>query len=85
MNTRPFPRLVDATPDTRRAPVERGRLVYDFQIPDAFLGGLPGVRDKVRWVRTHLPRDQRVKVGRASAWYESTILAYIASQTGTAA
>lgn len=38
-----------------RAPVERGRLVYDFQVADAYLGGLPGIVGKLRWVREHLP------------------------------
>lgn len=85
MSPRPFPRLVDAVPDSRRAPVERGRLYYDHQIPDAFLGGLPGVGNKVRWVREHLPRATRVKVGRASCWYERDIIAYLDAQTGTAA
>lgn len=70
--------------ESRRAPVERGRLWYDFQIPDEFLGGLPGIGNKVRWVREHLPRATRVKVGRASAWYARDVENYIESQTGRA-
>lgn len=61
-------------------PKARGRLWYDFQIPDEFFGGLPTITSKVRWVRDHLPRECRIKIGGASAWYESDILAYIESE-----
>lgn len=62
------------------APPSRGRLWYDFQIPDEFFGGLPNISDKVRWVRTHLPRASRVKIGQASCWYETDIQDFITSQ-----
>ena len=68
-----FPKLA-ATPV--EAP-QKGKLVYDEQIPDAFLGGLPGIEDKVRWVRRHLPKEKRIKIGRASAWWESDIRAWL--------
>jgi hypothetical protein len=71
---RRFPRLTE-TPEPP-APPERGRLWYDFEIPDHFFNGLPKITNKVRWVRTHLPREKRVKIGRDSAWYESDIIAY---------
>jgi hypothetical protein len=61
-------------------PRGRGRLYYDFQIPDEFFSGMPGVKNKVRWVREHLPRAKRIKVGGASAWYESDIQDFIESQ-----
>lgn len=61
-------------------PPGRGRLWYDFQIPDEFFAGLPEIKSKVRWVREHLPRAKRIKIGGASAWYESDVLAFIESQ-----
>lgn len=66
--------------DPLEAPPSRGRLWYDFQIPNEFFGGLPGIEQKVRWVREHLPREKRVKIGRYSCWYETDISAYIESQ-----
>lgn len=61
-------------------PPTRGRLYYDYQIPDAFFGGLPRIGNKVRWVREHLPRETRVKIGRDSAWYEVDILTFLERQ-----
>jgi hypothetical protein len=58
-------------------PPNRGRLWYDFEIPDQFFGGLPGIGRKVRWVRDHLPRAKRLKIGQASAWYETDIVAWL--------
>lgn len=72
-----FPRIVDASVQPIAPPPDRGRLYYDHEIPDAFFGGLPKITDKVRWVRSHLPRATRVKIGRDSAWYEADIRAYI--------
>jgi len=62
------------------APPPSGKLWYDHQIPDEFFSGLPGITQKVRWVREHLPRGKRIKIGGASAWYEADIIAYIESQ-----
>ena len=70
---------VDDQEDAVPQPADRGRLYYDHEIPDAFLGGLPGIACKVRWIRAHLPRATRIKIGRASAWYEVDIRAYVAS------
>jgi len=64
------------------APPRRGRLWYDFQIVDEFLGGLPTIKAKVRWVREHLPRDQRIKIGGASAWYDADIVAWLDARRG---
>lgn len=83
-------RVLDATERLRTAraalpvppPPDRGRLVYDAEIPDRYLGGLPGIARKVRWVRAHLPRDTRVRIGRRSAWYEADVAAYVASLRG---
>jgi hypothetical protein len=58
-------------------PPDRGRLWYDFEIPDAFLSGLPGIGQKVRWIREHLPQDTRIRVGQKSAWYEADIRAFL--------
>lgn len=64
------------------APPRRDELVYDHQIADRYFGGLPRIRNKLRWVREHLPRDKRIKIGGASAWYARDVLAYIASLRG---
>ncbi|HEU4629835.1 MAG TPA: hypothetical protein VFS08_08805, partial [Gemmatimonadaceae bacterium] len=69
-------RFLDAI-DVMRPPPDRGRLWYDFEIADAFFRGLPGIALKVRWVREHLPRGARIKIGRHSAWYEYDVLAYL--------
>jgi hypothetical protein len=64
-------------------PPSRGRLWYDFQIVDEFLGGLPLIKDqknRIQWVRDHLPRASRIKIGNASCWYERDVLAWIESQ-----
>jgi hypothetical protein len=58
----------------------RGRLVYDVEVAERFFGGLPGIARKERWVRQHLPRDSRIKIGRSSAWYETDIQAWIESR-----
>ena len=58
---------------------DRGRLYYDFEIANEFFGGLPKITDKVRWVRSHLPRQSRVKIGHNSAWYRADIEEYVAS------
>ena len=63
-------------------PPNRGMLWYDHQIPDQFFGGLPGIGLKVRWVREHLPRATRIKVGQQSAWYELDILDFIEKERG---
>lgn len=63
-------------------PPNRGVLWYDFQIPERFFGGLPTIGNKVRWVREHLPRESRVKIGGTSAWYEQDVLAYIERERG---
>lgn len=85
---RAVPRVIDATMRLTStatpapapvAPPARGRLYYDYQIPDAFFGGLPKIGNKVRWVREHLPRATRIQIGRESAWYEADVLAYIAT------
>jgi hypothetical protein len=56
---------------------DRVRLWYDFEIPDAFLAGLPGIEQKVRWIREHLPRESRIRIGQKSAWYEADIRAFL--------
>ena len=61
-------------------PPNRGRLRYDFEIPDAFFRGLPGIEQKVRWAREHLPREHRIKIGQKSAWYEADIRAFLESR-----
>lgn len=61
-------------------PPDRGRLWYDFEIPDAFLAGLPGIEQKVRWIREHLPRESRIRIGQKSAWYEADIRAFLESR-----
>jgi hypothetical protein len=55
----------------------RGRMWYDHEIADEFFSGLKGIRNPLRWVREHLPRGKRIKIGGSSAWFESDILAYI--------
>lgn len=65
-------------------PPDRGRLWYDREIPAQFLGDLPGVKNKVRWVREHFPRASRVRIGQASAWYEKDIVAHMAAARGGA-
>jgi hypothetical protein len=72
-----------AAPRTPSAPPpNRGRLWYDFEIPDQFFNGLPSIGRKVRWVREHLPRETRVQVGRMSAWYEADVVAYLERERG---
>ncbi len=61
-------------------PPDRGRMWYDFEIPAEFYKGLPGIKNKVRWVREHLPRAKRIKIGQRSAWYEREILEHIESE-----
>jgi hypothetical protein len=73
-------RLTQRTSPMSPDPLNRGRLYYDYQIPDAFFGGLPRIGSKVRWVREHLPRETRVKIGRDSAWYEADILIFLERQ-----
>lgn len=63
-------------------PPNRGILWYDHQIADRFFGGLPKIGNKTRWVREHLPRSTRIKVGQQSAWYELDILAYLETERG---
>jgi hypothetical protein len=74
------------SPAAPRAPLApppaRGRLWYDHEIPDQFFNGLPGIGNKVRWVREHLPRATRIKIGRMSAWYEADIVAYLEQERG---
>lgn len=78
-------RLVVPAPESSRvAPIDRGRLWYDYEIPDAFYNGLPRIKEKVRWVRSHLPRAKRHKIGRDSAWYEADIREHMAQQAGQA-
>lgn len=81
-NARRFPRLADAAPAPAVPIPSRGRLYYDYEIADAFFNGLPKITEKVRWIRSHLPRSKRVKIGRDSAWYEADILAYRESLQG---
>ena len=64
------------------APVDRGALWYDFQIVDRFFGGLPTIGNKVRWIREHLPRGTRIKVGQTSAWYEQDIIDFLEAERG---
>lgn len=66
-------------------PADKGRLYYDYEIPDAFFGGLPRIGNKVRWVREHLPRASRIKIGRDSAWYERDIREHLERQQAAAA
>lgn len=63
-------------------PPARGRLWYDFEIPDQFYNGLPKIGQKVRWVRSHLPQASRIKIGQSSAWYEADILAHLEAERG---
>lgn len=72
------PRRIDLVkPIDRLLPPDRGRLWYDIEIPDQFLGGLPGIVKKVRWVRQHLPRATGIRIGRQTAWYETDIRAWL--------
>ncbi len=64
------------------APPDRGRLWYDFEIPKQFLNDLPGIGNKAGWVRRNFPADTRIKIGKASAWYESDVVAAIAGRRG---
>lgn len=66
--------------EMRFTPPDRGRLWYDFEIPNAFLAGLPGIEQKVRWIREHLPRESRIRIGQKSAWYEADIRAFLESR-----
>jgi hypothetical protein len=43
---------------------DRGRLWYDFEIAKEFFQDLPGIERKVRWIREHLPKETRIKVGQ---------------------
>jgi predicted DNA-binding transcriptional regulator AlpA len=38
----------------------------------------------VRWVREHLPRQPRIKIGQESAWYEADVLAFMDRQRDAA-
>jgi hypothetical protein len=74
-----------AAPRTPPAPPpSRGRLWYDHEIPAQFFNGLPGIEHKIRWVRSHLPRASRIKIGRWSAWYQTDIEAYLEQERGRA-
>ena len=79
--TRP-PRRLDlvGADHERLRPPDRGTLWYDHQIADQFLGGLPGIANKLRWVRQHLPRASRLKFGRQTAWYETDIRVWLEEQ-----
>ena len=70
-------RLDLVKPMDRLRPPDRGPLWYDNQIADRFLGGLPGITDKVRWVRVHLPKGMGIKIGRQTAWFETDIVAWL--------
>lgn len=61
-------------------PPDRGRLWYDFEIPREFFQGLPGIERKIRWIREHLPKETRIKIGQKSAWYDSDIRAFLEHQ-----
>lgn len=76
------PRRLDLVKDADIAlrPPDRGRLWYDNQIAEEFLGGLPGIANKLRWIRQHLPRGARLKIGRQAAWYETDIRAWLEAQ-----
>lgn len=67
------------------APPDRGPLVPEDQIAAQYFNGLPGIKNKIRWVRSHLPASARIVMGRSSSWYESDILAYRESLRGAAA
>lgn len=82
MTKRPLSIEPTATRTPPAPPPNRGRLWYDFEIPDQFLNGLPGIGQKVRWVRAHFPRDSRIKIGQASAWYEADILVHLERERG---
>ena len=73
-------KLQRAEPNVIAPPTDRGRLWYDFEIPEEFFRGLPGIQKKVRWVREHLPRHSRIRIGQKSAWYESDIRAFLESR-----
>lgn len=77
-------RIVGDAPSPRapQPPANRGRLWYDHQIADEFLGGLPKIKDKVRWVREHFPKETRIQIGRDSAWYADDIMAFLSMQRG---
>lgn len=66
------------------APADRGRLWYDFQIPDRFLEGLPKIKNKVAYVRKHFPRATRIRIGKDSAWREQDIIEHIDKSRGGA-
>ena len=70
-------------PIRERAPVptpppDRGQLFYDDEIPDAFFKGLPGIKEKTRWVRSHLPRSKALRIGAKSAWWQRDVEQWIA-------
>lgn len=58
----------------------RGRMWYDFEIAEEFFAGLKGIKNPLRWVREHLPRGKRIKIGGSSCWFERDILDFIESQ-----
>lgn len=64
------------------APPDRGKLWLDSEISDAFFKGLPGIKNKLNWVRRRFPRESRIQLGRHAAWYESDIRAFIESLRG---
>ena len=66
--------------DVALRPPDRGQLWYDDQIAAQFLGGLPGIGNKVRWIRQHLPKALGIKIGRHTAWYETDIRAWLEEQ-----
>lgn len=73
-------RVKVALRDASLLPPDRGRLWYDFEIPKEFFQDLPGIARKVRWIREHLPKETRIKIGQKSAWYESDIRAFLERQ-----
>lgn len=75
-------RISDFTPV---APPDRGELVPEIEIPARYFNDLPGIKNKIRWVRSHLPAGTRIVMGHSSSWYESDILAYRESLRGAKA
>lgn len=74
--------LVGATRGPLPPPPDRGRLVYDVEIPAAFFGGLPHLTNPVRWVREHLPKAQAIRIGRQLAWFTKDVEDWIESRRG---
>ena len=60
------------------APPDRGQLYYDDEIAAAFFKDLPGIDDKTGWVRRHLPKSNRIRIGKKSAWWQRDIEQWIA-------